>query len=128
MTENVQKIEFTCAKVPNLIVLSKHYFAYWSRSNFDFWKLSILLISCFLKELTFLIQNPYLFQIVEPSLKVRRVKEKFSDNLGLYILARFQNLVQVRIATSKTLPWYLVLQTWYTSYLTSFWTVSDLGY
>ena len=71
-------------------------------SRFDFNKLSILLISCFLKELTFSSQNGYFFQIVESSLAVWRVKEKFSDNPVLNIWAIFKNLVQVQIATSKT--------------------------
>ena len=70
-------------------------------SRFDFKKLRILL-SCFLKELTFSSQNGYFFQIVESSLLVWRVKEKFSDNPVLNIWAIFKNLVQVQIATSKT--------------------------
>ena len=70
-------------------------------SRFDFNKLSILLISCFLKELTFSSQNGYFFQIVESSLEVWRVKEKFSDNPVLNIWAIFKNLVLVQIATNK---------------------------
>ena len=70
-------------------------------TRFDFNKLSILLISCFLKELTFSSQNGYFFQIVESSLEVWRVKEKFSDNPVLNIWAIFKNLVLVQIATNK---------------------------
>ena len=42
------------------------------------------------------------FQIVEPSLEVWRVKEKFSENPSVNILALFENLIQVGVATSKT--------------------------
>ena len=41
------------------------------------------------------------FQIVESSLEVQRVKEKFSDNRGHNIQAVFNNLAQVQITTSK---------------------------
>ena len=69
--------------------------------KFDFRKLSTLSISCFLIELTLLSQSVYSFQIVESSLEMYRVKEKFSDNPDNNILALFNNLSQVRIATSK---------------------------
>ena len=54
-----------------------------------------------LKELTFLSQNGYFFQIIESALEVQRVKEQFSDNPGHNILELFNNLIQIRVATSK---------------------------
>ena len=44
-----------------------------------------------------------LSQIVESSLELQRVKENFSDNPSHNILALFNNLAQVRIATGKTI-------------------------
>ena len=48
----------------------------------------------FFNELSILSQNGYFLKIVESSLKVERVKEKFSDILGQNILALFNNLAQ----------------------------------
>ena len=51
--KNTKQVNYV--KVPNLMVLSKDYFEYLILSqNFDFKKLSALLIGSFLKEVTFL--------------------------------------------------------------------------
>ena len=53
--KNTKQVKVPNVKVPNLMVLSKDYFEYLILSqNFDFKKLSTLLIGSFLKEVTFL--------------------------------------------------------------------------
>ena len=65
-------------------------------------------------------QNWYTFQVVESSLEVQRVKEKFSENPGHNILALFNNLAQVEIAPYKTILdiWHNKLATRVTSQVT----------
>ena len=73
----------------------------WFTSKFAFRKLSTLLFDIFLIKPTFFEPNEHFFQKLESSLKVLRVKEKLSDNLG-HVLELYNVLVQFRFATSKT--------------------------
>ena len=77
--QNIKQI--SCVNVPSLMVCVRSIFHLWFKKKFDFWKLSSLPISSLLNELTILSRNANFFRIVESTLEVQRVKEKFSDSL-----------------------------------------------
>ena len=78
-----------CVKVPNLVVLWKHYFAYL-----------IQVKHLTLKSKTF---EPieHLFQKLESSVEEKRAKTKFSYNSCQNILELYNILVQIRFTTIK---------------------------
>ena len=85
----------SCAKVPNLIILSKHYFAYLAQVknltlkafNFAYWYI--------FDRSNIFETNEHFFQNFEPSLEVQRAKGKFSDNPAHNILEVYNILIQI---------------------------------
>ena len=72
-------------------------------SKFDFTKLSTLLISSFLIELTFFEENEHFFHNVESTWEVQIVKGKFRDNPGYNVLELYNVLEQARFAVKRNL-------------------------
>ena len=95
-------MQVSCAKVQNLMVLSKHYFIYLIKDKNVNLKCFQLCFSSFLIELTFLEPNKYYFQKFESTLHVQRTKLKFPENTGHNILELYNISLQLLLTTSKS--------------------------